>query len=58
MKFRDLKIGDSFDFLGPESMYHSFYLRCTKTSQRKYRDENGENYTVGSINADVFHVND
>lgn len=58
MKFRDLSIGDSFDFIGPDRRYNSFYLRCRKISTRKYRDERGTEHQVGSINASVFHVNE
>jgi hypothetical protein len=57
VKFKDLSVGQSFDFIGPERMYNSFYLRCTKTGPRTYRDENGVNHRIGSASkAEVFHV--
>ena len=54
MKFRDLKIGDSFDWIGPK--HPSFFLRCTKLSKRIYQDSTGYVHQVGSINAEVYHV--
>ena len=55
--FRDLPIGASFDWVGnTATAFASFFLRCTKTSKRTYRDENGTHHTVGTINARVFHV--
>jgi len=57
MKFRDLKVGDTFDWLNDaKPMYNSFYLRCTKMSARGYEDERGTQHKVGSVNAEVFHV--
>jgi hypothetical protein len=66
MKFRDLQIGDTFDFIGPDNMLNSFYSRCTKISSRKYRWENPIQCSlspakyletrVGSINVEVYHV--
>ena len=63
--FRDLNIGDEFDFIGPDR-YNSFFNRCSKTSARKYRWENPvrcslspDQYLetrVGSINVEVFNV--
>ncbi len=59
MKFRDLKIGDTFDFIGPDRAMNSFYRRCRKISARRYRDDVGVlEYKVGSINCDVYHVNE
>ncbi len=65
-KFRELAVGDTFDFVGPDRMYNSFFNRCTKTSTRKYQWENPVQCSqspskyletrVGSINVDVFHV--
>jgi hypothetical protein len=54
--FKDLSIGDQFDFISPHNTYNSFYLRCTKTSARGYKDEQGRKYTVGSTSARVYHV--
>lgn len=58
MKFRDLEIGQAFDFINPETgTANSFYEQCRKTGARKYEGlTNGRTYTVGSINALVFHV--
>jgi hypothetical protein len=56
MKFRDLQVGDTFDFVSPNTSFNSFYLRCTKVSARRYRDEDGHFHQVGSINAVVYHV--
>lgn len=59
MKFRELMVGDTFDFIEDGSIYNSFYLRCTKTSIRTYTyDDKLGTYdaTVGSINVEVHHV--
>jgi len=61
MQFKDLSIGDTFDFIGPDRMMNSFYARCRKLSARKYEwEENGIRYlgSVGSIKASVYHVNE
>lgn len=54
-KFRDLEINQTFDFIGP-SRFNSFFKRCVKVGKRKYNDEDGGQHTVGSVDADVFHV--
>lgn len=58
-KFRNLSIGDTFDFVGP-GRFNSFYDRCEKTGSRTYTpiegNLKGHKLSVGSINADVFHV--
>jgi len=63
MRFKDLKIGQSFDFINPNAIgQNSFFHRCVKVSARKYKTVSGEAmhgfaaYTVGSINAEVFNV--
>jgi hypothetical protein len=66
MKFRDLAIGQTFDFISPNRMLNSFYSTCEKTSARKYRWKNPlkcslspQEYLetrVGSIDAEVYHV--
>jgi hypothetical protein len=57
MKFRDLKIGQSFDFISPNIGYNSFFHRCKKLTMRKYQDiSNNQILRVGSINAEVYHV--
>ena len=58
MRFRDLSIGTTFDFIDDANpMHNSFYWRCTKISTRKYRAA-GITHTVGTIDAKVFHVED
>lgn len=57
-RFKDLAIGDTFDFVGPDPMLNSFYARCRKISARGYRDDKRTRYTVGSASVEVFHVND
>ena len=60
MKFRDLSIGDKFDFIGPKPGYNSYFRRCVKLSTRTYTEVEGEGeprpMRVGSINVKVFHV--
>jgi hypothetical protein len=60
-RFSDLRVGDSFDFIGPEARFNSFYERCTKTSPRGYTWFHPERHgiahaTVGTINCKVYHV--
>jgi hypothetical protein len=54
MEFKDLKIGDEFDWIGGE--YPSFFLRCVKVGDRYYRDTHNVDHKVGSIRAKVFHA--
>ncbi len=56
-QFKDLTLGQTFDFVSENRMYNSFYLRCTKVGMFSYRDERGAKYRVGSVTAAVFHVN-
>jgi len=56
MKFRDLKIGDTFDFISTNQSLNSFLSRCKKISPRKYR-ANKTNHQVGSVHVEVYHVN-
>lgn len=57
MEFRDLKIGQSFDFLNDAMpRYNSFFKRCTKTGFSTYEDEDGDRHRVGTIKANVYHV--
>ncbi len=59
-KFRDLKLGDTFDFISPTPMLNSFYARCVKLSTRTYNTIEGKQQPpmrIGSINANVYHVN-
>lgn len=59
-KFKDLQIGQTFDWINDEKPgQNSFTRPCVKTSARKYRTIAGgqiEHYTVGNINATVYHV--
>ena len=59
--FKDLNIGDSFDFISPNIGYNSFFHTCTKLSPRKYTweiEEETFDSQVGSINVEVYHVNE
>lgn len=58
LTFANLAIGDTFDFIDPNSLRNSYFARCVKTSIRKYAElENrSKTYTVGTVNARVFHV--
>jgi len=62
MKFKDLLIGDTFDFMDEENPTHNnFFARCEKISKRKYawgRMEFGgrPESQVGNINVMCFHV--
>jgi hypothetical protein len=57
MKFRDLQIGQTFDWINDAKPFlNSFYHRCEKTSARGYKDSNEVYYTVGSGKAEVYHV--
>jgi hypothetical protein len=59
-RFRDLAVGDQFDFVDPHRLTHSFTARCVKLSARIYRvtetDGSVWRYRVGSINCAVFNV--
>ena len=62
MKFKDLNVGDTFDFISPNSNLNSFYMRCTKTGPRSYtwqshHDGSTLKSRVGSANVLVYHVN-
>jgi hypothetical protein len=66
MKFRNLNIGDTFDFVhpnpdaSPTNIYNSFFARCTKVSKRCYTFAGQKNAVlkaqVGTINCNVYHV--
>lgn len=56
MTFKELTIGQSFDFIGPDRMRNHFFHRCEKISARKYRDEYGIDHAVGTISCNVYHV--
>lgn len=55
-QFKDLSIGDEFDFVKPDSRENSFFLRCEKISVRQYRDSNGNRHTVGTVSCAVYNV--
>jgi hypothetical protein len=55
-RFIDLKIGDSFDFVGPDPMLVTFHKRCVKVSDRTYRDIDGREHEVGTRAVPVFNV--
>lgn len=64
--FKQLSIGNRFDFVGPDSMLNSFYSRCEKVSTRKYRWLNPRKCSlapdvyletrVGSVGVEVYHI--
>lgn len=55
-RFKDMKVGDRFDFVGPRPMYNSFLKTCFKTGDRTYRDTDGTDHEVGSTGSRVYHV--
>ena len=58
--FKDLNIGDKFDFICPDGQ-PLFFHTCTKISPRKYTweiEEETFDSQVGSINVEVYHVNE
>jgi hypothetical protein len=57
-KFKDLAVGDTFDFIDDNNRMHtSFYKRCVKVSDNKYRSlADVATYRVGTIKCNVFHV--
>lgn len=57
-RFKELAVGDSFDWISPNAGMNSFYRKCRKISARRYRDDSYKVHTVGSANAEVYHVND
>ena len=56
--FRQLTIGQRFDFVGPNPTAVSFWKPCTKTSAKKYTDDDGLDYRVGSVLVIVYHVDE
>lgn len=63
MKFRELQIGDEFDFISPDRMLNSFYGRCVKASAQRYtvstfRKHNGalDPLRIGRTDCEVYHV--
>lgn len=56
MRFCQLKVGQTFDFIKPDSVMNSFFLRCEKINERQYKDENGTVWNVGTIRCRVYNV--
>lgn len=57
MKFKELKMNDTFDFISPNNQINSFYDRCRKDGPRTYTSiDSGLQYRIGSINAKIYHV--
>jgi hypothetical protein len=61
LKFRDLPIGATFDFVPPDHVPGSvsFFDRCQKTSARIYQSlrlPKATPYLIGTINVAVHHV--
>jgi hypothetical protein len=56
MTFKELSIGQGFDWINPDSRANSFFKRCTKVSPRRYIDSDGISHRVGRTCARVYHV--
>jgi len=57
MRFKDLEIGQTFDWQNPYKPWlTSFIPACKKISSRKYVSQGGLVHKVGTINAAVYHV--
>jgi hypothetical protein len=55
MKFRDLQICQSFDFISGKN--DSFFDTCIRISTRKYVSiQTGLTHKVGTINCTVYHA--
>jgi hypothetical protein len=58
--FKELAIGDTFDFISPNRTLNSYFRRCVKLSARTYTPVEGEDeptaLRIGSIHAQVYHV--
>ena len=56
LRFRDVEVGQGFDFIEPNGS-NTFFDRCYRTGPRTYRAvSSGSTFTVGSIDARVYHV--
>jgi hypothetical protein len=58
MLFRNLQVGDTFDFIADDRPT-TFFARCTKVSARKYTYDGVRpdvTARIGSINCPVWHV--
>lgn len=56
MQFRNLTIGQTFDWINDATLHNSFYKRCTKVGNTTYQDADGHYHSVGTTRAEVFHV--
>lgn len=57
MTFKELRIGQTFDFVSPDRLYNLFHDRCVKISARRYRSLNsGLLFTVGTVKCRVFNA--
>jgi|SRR5216684_2008420 len=56
--FKELSVGDTFDFVSPDIGMNSFYRKCRKISAKRYRDDAYIVHSVGSGFARVYHVNE
>lgn len=59
--FRDIQVGDKFDFDSGQLGCVSFYDRCVKTSNRKYQSlkrpqDFPDGMEVGTTHVKIFHV--
>ena len=61
-KFRDLRNGQTFDFISDDHRFNSYFECCVKVSARCYVAEEGDGrgepsvMRVGTINCEVYHV--
>jgi len=60
IKFNELLIGDTFDFIADDGSASSFYDRCQKVSKRCYvvleGTLKGNRLEAGSIHCHVYHA--
>lgn len=54
--FRDLKVGQTFDWVSPEDSVANFAERCTKTGKETYDGSFTKNLIVKNIDAVVCNV--
>jgi hypothetical protein len=61
MRFKELAIGQQFDFIDDSSLTNSFFYRCVKTGKRTYETVDHitgnipHKHEVGTINVKVYH---
>ena len=57
IRFRELKVGDQFDFISPNRIVNSYFERCVKISPRCYTAVGAVVVMrVGTVDVDVHHV--